>query len=310
MSRLQKMVDGLPVSSPWEHPHATRLDSISFGEWLASKRALTDTRRFMSMVSLVHWGAPVGDVSLFNVMRYIKNLGGIEHMLAVEGGNQQDRVLGTAHTMVGRLADTLGSRVLLASPVERITTVGNRATVETAQETIAARYVIVTASPTHRSTIKFTPALPEQHYGLSRSWRLGALSKAFVAYDRPFWRSRGLSGEAVSDDETVFLTFDVSPPQTAPAYSWCSATPAGLTPTTRTNAAAASSTTSPIFTESPRSMLSTTPISRGATTYWRLAGPTQHSGRKHGRLLENSCGSRSVSCTGPAPRQPTRRQAP
>ncbi|MFF5250995.1 flavin monoamine oxidase family protein [Streptomyces leeuwenhoekii] len=216
MGTLQKMVDGLPVSSPWEHRHAEHFDSMSLGEWLTSKHALKDTRKFMNMFSLVHWGAPVGEVSLFNVMRYIKTLGGIEHMLAVEGGDQQDRLLGTMHTLVSRLAGTLEDCLLLASPVERITTAGERVTVETSRHSVDARYVIVTASPTHRSTIEFTPALPERHYGLSRSWRLGALSKAFVAYDRPFWRSEGLSGEGVSDDETAFLTFDVSPDADGP----------------------------------------------------------------------------------------------
>ncbi|MBB6553388.1 flavin monoamine oxidase family protein [Nonomuraea rubra] len=216
LRELQKMVDDLPVSSPWEHPHAARHDSMSLGEWLTAEHALKDTRKFLNVLSLVHWGAPVGEVSLFNVMRYIKTLGGIEHMLSVEGGDQQDRVLGTTYTLVSRLADTLESPVLVDSPVERITTVGERVTVETSKHTIEARYVIVTASPAHRSTIEFTPALPEPHYGLSRSWRLGALSKAFVAYDRPFWRDEGLSGEGMSDDETVFLTFDVTPAAGSP----------------------------------------------------------------------------------------------
>ncbi|MEW2078812.1 flavin monoamine oxidase family protein [Streptomyces sp. NPDC013433] len=211
LNELQKIVDDLPVSSPWQHPQAARLDSMSLGEWLTAKHALKDTRKFLTMFSLVQWGAPVSDVSLFNALRYIKNLGGIEFMLTVEGGDQQDRVLGTTHTLVSRFAATLEDRLLVASPVERITTVGDRVTVETGKHTIKARYVIVTASPTHRSTIEFTPALPQRHYGLARSWRLGALSKAFAAYDRPFWRDEGLSGEGMSDDETVFLTFDVSP---------------------------------------------------------------------------------------------------
>ncbi|RDI41349.1 flavin monoamine oxidase family protein [Nocardia mexicana] len=234
MSALQKRADDLPLESPWTHPSATRFDAMSFGEWLRRKRALKATRSFMRMVCLVHWGAPPSDVSLFNVMRYIKTLGGLEHMLAVEGGDQQDRVLGTAHRLASALAVTLDShvhadasveriaadidapRVLLDSPVERITTSDERITVETSTRRIDARYVIVTASPMHRSTIDFTPALPDRHYGLSRSWRLGALSKAFVAYDRPFWRDHGLSGEGMSDDDTVFLTFDVSPDAAGP----------------------------------------------------------------------------------------------
>jgi monoamine oxidase len=153
---------------------------------------------------------------LLNVMRYIRTLGGIEHMLSVEGGDQQDRILGTTHALVTRLADTLSPCVLLDSPAERITTTDEGVSVETRGQRIDARFAIITASPMHRTSIEFNPALPEQHYGLARSWRLGALSKAFVAYDRPFWRDHGLSGEAMSDDETVLLTFDTSPTAAGP----------------------------------------------------------------------------------------------
>lgn len=216
MGALQKMVDKLPMASPWEHPRAGAFDAMSFGEWLTSKHALQGTRKFMTMISLVHWGAPPGDVALFNVMRYIRTLGGLEHMLAVEGGDQQDRVLGTTHSLVSKFADTLGDRVVLGTPVQRITTHGEHVTIETSARNIDARYVIVTAAPAHRSSITFTPSLPQPHYGLARSWRLGALSKAFIAYDRPFWRDHGLSGEGMSDHETVFLTFDVSPDTAGP----------------------------------------------------------------------------------------------
>jgi monoamine oxidase len=216
MKALQRIVDTLPVSEPWNHPKAAEYDAISLGEWLTFKRALKGTRKFIGMVSLVHWGAPVGDLSLFHALRYIKTLGGLEHMLAVEGGDQQDRILETAHSLVTRFAETLGARVIVDAPVRSITTVGDQVTVQTGNDIFQARHTIVTAAPSHRSAIEFTPALPEPHYGLARSWRLGALSKAFVAYDRPFWRSEGLSGEAVSDDETVFLTFDVSPSPEGP----------------------------------------------------------------------------------------------
>ncbi|NKY59555.1 flavin monoamine oxidase family protein [Nocardia flavorosea] len=234
MSVLQKCVDEMPVERSWEHVRAERWDAMSFGEWLRRQRALKQTRSFMRMVCLVHWGAPPSDVSLFNVMRYIKTLGGLAHMLAVEGGDQQDRFLGTAHRLARGLADAVDSythpdasvekaaagidvpRVLVDSAVEHITTDDDRVVVESRTHRICARYVIVTASPMHRAAIEFSPTLPDHHYGLARSWRLGALSKAFVAYDHPFWRDHGLSGEGMSDDDTVFLTFDVSPDPAGP----------------------------------------------------------------------------------------------
>lgn len=225
---LQRMVDELPIENTYEHPRAVEYDALSLGAWLTKKHALTDTRRFIDMISKVHWGAPAGDISLFNALRYIKTLGGLEHMMAVEGGDQQDRVFGTVHALVERFAGTLGARVIVDAPVRKITTHGTTVTVETDRITVDARYVIVTTAPAHRSAITFEPALPEQHRGLSRTWRLGALSKAFVAYDRPFWRDGGLSGEGVSDDGTVFLTFDVSPGPDGPGILMVFCDPRGF----------------------------------------------------------------------------------
>lgn len=214
---IQILADDIPVAAPWQHPDAAYLETLSLSEWLTSISVLESTRKFFNVLSLVHWGAPVADVSLFNVIRYIKCFGTIEVMLKVEGGDQQDRIKGTAHGLVNKFADTINAQILVNAPAEHILTDEGHVTVKTAQHAIRARYALITASPAHRSSIKFTPPLPEQYYGLSRSWRLGALSKAFVAYKHPFWREEGLSGESVSDGETVFLTFDVTPVEETPA---------------------------------------------------------------------------------------------
>ena len=42
------------------------------------------------------------------------------------------------------------------------------------------------------------------------------MSKAYVAYETPFWRTDGCSGEALSDEGPVFITFDVSPSDAGP----------------------------------------------------------------------------------------------
>ena len=208
---LETLADAVPVAAPWEHPDVDYLESMSFSEWLTTVEASVETCTFFNVLSLVHWGAPIADVSLLNVIRYIKCFGSLEVMLKVEGGDQQDRIEGTAQGLVNRFADSLDARILLNAPVERIITNDNDLTVQTPHYEISAPFAIITASPAHRSFINFTPPLPDQYYGLARAWRLGALSKAFIAYEKPFWREDGLSGESVSDSHTVFLTFDVSP---------------------------------------------------------------------------------------------------
>ncbi|MYT23585.1 FAD-dependent oxidoreductase, partial [Streptomyces sp. SID7760] len=202
MARMQravnKLVATIDVNAAWDTPGAGRLDAISFGEWLDRKCALPGTRALMTIVSKVQWGCTPGDVSLLHVMRYIRAAGGLNHMLDVEGGANEDRFVETTQEIAKRVAERLGDRVRLETPVRRITQDDHGVTVRTDSGEIRAGYAIVTAAPAHRATIEFEPALPEQAEGLVRTWRMGVLSKAFVAYEKPFWRADGCSGEAVT----------------------------------------------------------------------------------------------------------------
>ncbi|MER7952111.1 flavin monoamine oxidase family protein [Streptomyces sp. NPDC096079] len=240
MARMQtavnKLVATIDVNAAWETPGADRLDALSFGEWLDRKKALPGTRALMTVISKVQWGCTPGDVSLLHALRYIRSAGGLDHMLDVEGGQQQDRFVETTQEIAARVAERLGDRVRLETPVRRIAQDENGVTVRTDSGEIRAGYAIVTASPAHRAAIAFDPALPERAEGLTRTWRMGVLSKAFVAYAKPFWRADGCSGEAVTDTGTVFITFDVSPAPTGPGVLMAFCDPRvfdGFSPETR-----------------------------------------------------------------------------
>lgn len=210
-SSLEKLVATIDVEAAWNSPDAAALDSQSFGEWLDRKGALSSTRALMTVISKVQWGCTPGDVSLLHALRYIRAAGGVDHMLDVEGGQQQDRITETTQEIAKRLATQLGDRVRLNAPVRGIHQDDDGVRVTTDIDEIRAKYAIVTAAPGHRTDIAFEPPLPEPAVGLARTWKMGALSKAFVAYSDPFWRTDGLSGEGVTDTGTVFITFDVSP---------------------------------------------------------------------------------------------------
>lgn len=213
---LNKLVASIDVEAAWNSPDAGRFDVISFGEWLDRKNALPATRALMTIVSKVQWGCSPGDVSLLHALRYIRAAGGVDHMLDVEGGQQQERYAETTQEIAKRVAGKLGDRVVLGTPVRRISQDDHGVTVRTDAEEIKAKYAIVTVAPAHRAGIDFHPPLPEQAEGLAKTWRMGVLSKAFVAYEKPFWRTSGLSGEALTDTGTVFITFDVSPDANGP----------------------------------------------------------------------------------------------
>jgi len=210
-SALEKLVRTVDLGSVAKTPNAAELDSITFGHWLGQQRASAATRMLMNVVSRVQWGASCDDISMLSVLRYIRGAGGLDHMLDVENGMQQDRITETTQEIAKRLAAQFDDQILLSTPARRIVDDGQGVTVHTDSVTVKARYAVVTVATMHRKDIEFEPALSEQAKSLSTLWRLGGLSKAYVAYDKPFWREEGHSGEAVSDTGAVFATFDVGP---------------------------------------------------------------------------------------------------
>ncbi|MBB2890976.1 flavin monoamine oxidase family protein [Flexivirga oryzae] len=220
MTRIQMALDKLAktidVEAPCNSPRAAELDAISLEGWLDRKRARTTTRALMTIVTKVEFGCQTSDVSLLHMLRTIRAFGGFDHMLDAEGGMQDARYVETTQEIAVRYASLLGDRVHPNSPVRRIIQDADGVAVDTDTAQFRAEYAIVTTATEHRAGIEFEPALPEKTQGLIRSWGLGALSKAFVAYDKPFWRADGLSGEALTDTGTVFITFDVSPSPNGP----------------------------------------------------------------------------------------------
>ena len=215
--RFERISRQVPVHEPWTAPTAHKLDAQSLDAWLRSVYAGASTRDLMAIVARVTWGCEPDEVSMLHAVRYVKAAGGLGRMLDVEGGAQQDRFPGGTQQIAVRMADELGPRVVLSAVVRRIERRAEDAvTVEYDQGRVAARSVIVAIPPEHRAGIVFEPALPAEYEKLAQHWPQGRLSKAYAAYDTPFWRADGRSGEAVSDEGPVFITFDVSPGDKGP----------------------------------------------------------------------------------------------
>lgn len=215
--RFERLTRQVTLAEPWSAPVAHRLDDQSLDAWLRSVHAGKSTRDLMAIMSRVTWGCEPDQVSMLHAVRYVKAAGGIGPMLDVQGGAQQERFPAGTQQIALRMADELGDRVRLGAVVQRIErdTDGSLAVHSTAG-VHTARAVVVAIPPAHRRAIAFEPALPEEYSDLADNWPQGSLSKAYVAYDTPFWRADDRSGEALSDDGPVFITFDVSPGDDGP----------------------------------------------------------------------------------------------
>ncbi|TDY09124.1 LOW QUALITY PROTEIN: monoamine oxidase [Mycolicibacterium litorale] len=215
--RFERLGKQVPVAAPWTGPTAHRLDDLSLESWLRTVRASASTRDLMAIMSRVTWGCEPDAVSMLHAVRYVKAAGGIGCMLDVEGGAQQDRFHGGTQQIALRMAEELGERVTTAAPVRRVRRLPDGIVqVDTDHGTTSARAVVIAVAPAHRDAIAFEPPLPAGYHELAAHWPQGRLSKAYAAYAKPFWREGGCSGEALSDEGPVFITFDVSPSDDGP----------------------------------------------------------------------------------------------
>ena len=201
----------VPVAEPWSASRADALDAQSLDQWLRSKRASSTTQDLMAIMSRVTWGCEPDQVSMLQAVRYVKAAGGLDRMLDVENGAQQDHFPAGTQQIAVKLAEALGDRVVLSAAVEAIEHGPEGVTVVSTAGNITASAVVVAIPPQHRAGIAFSPGLPPAHDRIATSWPQGGLSKAFAAYKTPFWRADGRSGEALADTGPVFITFDVSP---------------------------------------------------------------------------------------------------
>lgn len=214
--QFERIARTVPVDKPWTAPHAKKLDAQTLGGWLRSMRATSTALDLMAIMARVTWGAEPDDVSMLHAVRYVKAAGGLDRMLDTTGGAQEDVFPDGTQQIAKKIAAELGDRVRLNSAVTRIEWSDDAVAVSSASGVVEARRTIIAVPPAHRLAIDIAPAPPIGYQQLAQRWPQGALSKAYAAYERPFWRTAGHSGEALSDEGPVFITFDVSPSDDGP----------------------------------------------------------------------------------------------
>ena len=156
------------------------------------------------------------EVSLLHLLLLMRSAGGLNPLLSVEGGYQQDLVVGGAATMAERVADELGDRIRLLSPVREIAQSDRGVRVVADEIEVEADYAIVATPPGLADRISFTPVLPPDRAELLERMLTGSIIKFVVMYDEAFWRRDGFAGLSVGLGGPIEMTIDAGPPAGAP----------------------------------------------------------------------------------------------
>ncbi|MGO9883971.1 MAG: flavin monoamine oxidase family protein [Solirubrobacteraceae bacterium] len=215
---LDKLSTSVPVRAPWTAPGASALDGQTLQTWLDQLGTSQRLQQVTAAALRAVFGAEARELSLLFALYYTaasgdpKHPGTFERNFDTRGGAQQDRLLGGSQLLPIRLARQLGGSVVLEEPVRRIVQERSQMIVSSDRLTVAARRVIVAIAPALAARIDYEPSLPFERDQLTQRYGQGTLTKVAAVYDRPFWRDKGLTGQAVATGFPISVAFDDSPP--------------------------------------------------------------------------------------------------
>jgi monoamine oxidase len=151
-------------------------------------------------------------LSFLFFLSYLRWGNGLDRLISIPNGAQQDRFVGGAQQICQRMAKELGERVVLNTPVSAIEQQNDGVTARTANGSFQGRYVVVAVPPALAGRIQYQPALPSRRDQLTARMPMGSVIKYIAVYKSAFWRQAGFSGEAFSDTGPTVTTFDDSSP--------------------------------------------------------------------------------------------------
>jgi monoamine oxidase len=222
-TRLDRMARSVPLEQPWLAEKALDWDGQTFATWVRRNTRTTAARTLFELATEAVWAAEPSDVSLLHVLFYTRSGSGFNTLLGTDGGAQQDRFHGGSQRLALLMAEQLGDRVRLAAPVRRIEHGPGGVVLHADGEagepgglTVRARRAIVAVPPTLAGRIAYDPPLSGRRDQLTQRMPQGSVIKTMAIYERPFWREKGLSGQAASDGGAARVVFDNSPPDGSP----------------------------------------------------------------------------------------------
>jgi monoamine oxidase len=224
--KLIGTIDGLakdiPVDTPWTAKRADEFDSQTLETFLLTQVSNAGARALVDVAIKAIWGAEARDLSLLFALWYVAvagnetSPGSFTRLVTTDGGTQDSRFVGGSQLIPIKMAEALGDRVVLSSPVRRIVQGDKSVTVTSDKLTVTAGRVIVAVPPAVSAFIDYSPLLPARRAQLLQRAPQGSIVKAEAIYDKPFWRDAKLSGQAAADTGMARSTFDNSPPDGSP----------------------------------------------------------------------------------------------
>jgi monoamine oxidase len=213
--KLNALAKTVPSGAPWKAPNAAELDKLSLGDWLNQQDLTEQDKVVWDTASILSGGAAPAKMGLLHFLSMINSANSQYAQLDnMKDSAQETRFVGGSQILSIRMAEALGDKVRLSSPVSKISGWDQPVvTIETAQGVLRARQVIVAMMPAVANQIVFEPALPAKRRELMNDWpAYSPARKTAHVYPKPFWREKGFNGQIIQVGGPLMWSWDNSPP--------------------------------------------------------------------------------------------------
>lgn len=217
VKRMNTMAEQIDVEAPWEAKEAEEWDSQTLWSWIKANEVNPEFQRLVGTAVEAIFGQESRDLSLLYVLFYLASSGDETHPGTFERnfdtseGAQEERFVGGSQTVSLNVAAELGSSVALGQRVVRISQEAKGVKVWLEKGHVTAKQVIVAMPPPLTARIDYEPLLPVLRDQLTQRAPMGTYAKVDVVYNEPFWREEDLTGQTVSLNGPVRVTFDSTP---------------------------------------------------------------------------------------------------
>jgi monoamine oxidase len=214
IGKLSAICLTIEPGAPWKHPLAAYWDSITFQQWINQTALSGDARLQLSLICSSTLSVGPAEISALFMFNYVAaagdedNPGTMFRLLNTSGGAQERFFEGGAYRIPEAMANDLAGRIVYDAPVSSIDTRSGKAVVATGQGAFTGRRVIVAMSPAIAGRISYPGGLTTARNRLHTQMKMGYEGKFQAAYDAPFWRDAGLTGQVIGNGSPLDVTFE------------------------------------------------------------------------------------------------------
>lgn len=210
LMRLRRLAERSATDEIWTAANAAWLDQ-PVEQWVSSNLRTPSGRRDILAAMNAVFEEPLEKIQLRQALVKVREGIDMENLIAASGEIGQVRVLGGLAQVCEKMAAELGDQLRLGQVVKTINQHDDAATVITEDgQQYEASSVVMALPPWLATDFEYEPPLEPWRKETAKKTPPGNVIRCYVAYEHPWWREEGLSGQMSADDGPVRVTFDVT----------------------------------------------------------------------------------------------------